>query len=106
MNLLYDLALNVGASYNVVAEAMAADGRIGSSHMKVVDESGHTGAVAGRGAGGHCFPKDLAALRAFYVDECPDDVAGALFLRSLEEKNLTLLRGTGKDLDLLQGIYG
>ena len=106
MNLLYDLALNVGASYNVVAEAMAADGRIGSSHIKVVDESGHAGAVAGRGAGGHCFPKDLAALRAFYVDECPDDVAGALFLRSLEEKNLTLLRGTGKDLDLLQGIYG
>jgi UDPglucose 6-dehydrogenase len=106
MNLLYDLAQNIGASHDVVAEAMAADSRIGSSHMKVVDNSGHAGALAGRGAGGHCFPKDLAALRAFYADECPDDVAGALVLRALEEKNVALLRGSGKDLNLLEGIYG
>ncbi len=106
MNLLYDLAQNLDASYEVVADAMAADGRIGRSHMKVIDNSGHEGAIPGRGAGGHCFPKDLAALRAFYSDECPDDVAGALVLRALEEKNVALLRGTGKDLDLLEGIYG
>jgi nucleotide sugar dehydrogenase len=106
MNLLYDLAERLGASYEVVAEAMAADSRIGGSHMKVVDDSGHLGAVLGRGAGGHCFPKDLAALRAFYADECPDDVAGAMVLRSLEEKNNNLLRASGKDLDLLEKIYG
>lgn len=106
MNLLYDLAQNLDASYEVVAEAMAADSRIGGSHMKVVDTSGHTDAVLGRGAGGHCFPKDFAALRAFYADECPDDVAGALVLRAVEEKNLALLRASGKDLALLEGIYG
>lgn len=106
MNLLYDLADTLDASYDTIAEAMAADNRIGGSHMKVIDNSGHEGAVSGRGAGGHCFPKDLAALRGFYADECPDDVAGALVLRSLEEKNVALLRAAGKDLDLLQGIYG
>jgi len=106
MNLLYDLAAQCGASYEVVASAMAADSRIGGSHMNVVDESGHVGAVRGRGAGGHCFPKDLAALRSFYADVLPDDVAGLMVLRALEEKNLNLLRATHKDLDLLSGIYG
>lgn len=106
MNLLYDLAGQLGADYTIVADAMAADGRIGTSHMRVVDNSGHAGAVPGRGAGGHCFPKDLAALREFYTSELPDDVSGALLLRSIEEKNNELLRASGKDLDLLRAIYG
>lgn len=106
MNLLYDLSEQLGADYAVVADAMAADGRIGNSHMRVVDTSGHAGAVMGRGAGGHCFPKDLAALRGFYASELPDDVSGALVLRAVEEKNNELLRGSGKDVDLLRAIYG
>lgn len=106
MNLLYDLAEQLGADYGVIAEAMAADTRIGSSHMRVVDNSGHAGARPGRGAGGHCFPKDLAALRAFYASELPDDASGAMLLRSVEEKNNELLRGSNKDIDLLKAIYG
>lgn len=106
MNLLYELAEAVGARYEVVAEAMAADPRIGTSHMQVIDSSGHPGAVAGRGAGGHCFPKDLAALRASYAELVPDDVSGQSVFEALETKNTELLRATGKDLDLLAGIYG
>ncbi len=106
MNLIYDLATEVGADYRVIADAMAADSRIGSSHMQVVDSSGHEGAVVGRGAGGHCFPKDLAALREIYEARVNHDTHGAGFLRALEGKNNSLLRATGKDLDLLVSIYG
>lgn len=106
MNLIYDLAVATGASYATIAEAMAADPRIGTSHMQVIDSSGHQGAVAGRGAGGHCFPKDLAALREVYESLVTDDQAGQELFRALEKKNNQLLLNTGKDLDLLKGIYG
>lgn len=106
MNLIYDLAVATGASYATIAEAMAADPRIGTSHMQVIDSSGHQGAVAGRGAGGHCFPKDLAALREVYESLVTDDQAGQELFRALEKKNNQLLLSTGKDLDLLKGIYG
>src|SRR6056297_1171577 len=101
MNLLYDLASAHGVNYEVVADAMSADPRIGDSHMQVLDSSGHQGARVGRGAGGHCFPKDLAALRQTYEAVLPSDAAGAAFLRAIETKNNTLLRASEKDLDLL-----
>lgn len=106
MNALYDVAGAVGAEYEVVADAMTADSRIGSSHMRVVDTSGHPGSVAGRGAGGHCFPKDWAAFRELYERVVGDDKLGIEFLRMVEAKNKELLVSTNKDLDLLAGIYG
>lgn len=106
MNLLYDAATTLGVSYDVVKEAMAHDVRIGGSHMNVLDSSGHEGAEPGRGAGGHCFPKDLAALRAVYGELLPTDTAGQALLSAIEAKNNELLRQTSKDLPLLQGIYG
>ncbi|MBY0309576.1 hypothetical protein K2Q16_00285 [Patescibacteria group bacterium] len=106
MNLLCDLAGTLGASHELVADALAADPRIGTSHMNVRDSSGHPGAVVGRGAGGHCFPKDLAALRQHYADVRPGDEEGVAVLRALEDKNNQLLRSTSKDLDLLKAIYG
>lgn len=106
MNLIYDLAQAMGADYNVVAAAIGADPRIGSSHMQVIDSSGHPGAVAGRGAGGHCFPKDLAALREAYEQLVTDSATGGALFRAMESKNNELLRASGKDTDLLDGIYG
>jgi UDPglucose 6-dehydrogenase len=105
MNTLYDLAHAIGADYDVIAEAMGADERIGAGHMKVVDSSGHKGAKKGRGAGGHCFPKDLAALSKFYKKTTGDQY-GARFLESIEAKNNALLVAAGKDMDLLTEVYG
>jgi UDPglucose 6-dehydrogenase len=104
MNLIYDLAEAYGVDYSVVAEAMSKDDRIGQSHMNVIDASGHSD-VLGRGAGGHCFPKDLAALRILYEEKLGHDATGLGLLRALEEKNKCLLINTKKDLDLLQSIY-
>jgi UDPglucose 6-dehydrogenase len=106
MNLLYDLALQYGVNYDSVAAAMGHDHRIGMSHMQVEDRSGHVGASIGRGAGGHCFPKDLAVLRATYQGSMSHDDAGNTFLRAIEEKNNQLLRDSNKDIDLLNAIYG
>ena len=106
MNTLHDIARSVGASYDVVADAIGADPRIGPGHTNVVDSSGHRGAKKGRGAGGHCFPKDIAALRHFYARTQNTDREGVAFLKAVEAKNNKLLCDSGKDLDLIQDVYG
>ncbi len=105
MNALYDIARAVNADFEAVREAMAADPRIGEGHTRIVDSSGHKGAKKGRGAGGHCFPKDLAAFSKFYKKHA-GDTEGARIFAAIEAKNNALLLQSGKDLDLLEGVYG
>jgi len=54
-----DLIEKYGAKYNVIANAIASDPRIGPSHTKVPGPDGR------KGYGGACFPKDTAALYTF-----------------------------------------
>jgi UDPglucose 6-dehydrogenase len=102
-NLLYDLTRELGLEYEPVREALAADPRIGPSHLNPIDASGHTN-VPGRGVGGHCLIKDLEAFRLLY-DKLGDE-PGAAFLAAFVRKNNDLLTRSGKDLDLLAGVYG
>lgn len=104
VNMLYDLVARLGAKYDVVRDALGADPRIGRSHLDPVHQSGHGGAAA-RGAGGHCLIKDFEALRRLYEKEVPD-AYGAHVLDTLVAKNLDLLLSSGKDLDLVKGVYG
>lgn len=99
INMLYDLAKSRGLNWDVIENGMAADPRIGSTHLRPEHQGG-------RGAGGHCFIKDFAALGEFYQKAFPDDVRGNILLDALAEKNNELLRSSGKDLDLLAGVYG
>ena len=55
-NEIYQLCEKVGADYDKVIEYATMDDRLGKSHWGV---PGHDGDY---GFGGHCFPKDLAAL--------------------------------------------
>lgn len=103
-NLLYDMATAFGTDYEVLRTAVAADPRIGGSHLSPMDASGHTD-KKGRGAGGHCFIKDLEAFRRLYK-EVAKDGKGDAFLTAFVLKNNALLRDSGKDLDLLAGVYG
>lgn len=105
-NLLYDLSQTLGVDYEVVRTALGADPRIGPSHLRVVDSSGHDGAVAGRGAGGHCLIKDFTALRMLLGHVRPQDVHALELLKAFEKKNIELLTASGKDLDLLEAVYG
>ena len=102
-NLLYDLSGSLGIEYEQVREALAADSRIGPSHLSPVAASGHTDKV-GRGAGGHCFIKDLEAFRVLY-EEVGDQRGNELW-RSIVRKNNQLLIDSGKDEELLKGVYG
>lgn len=104
-NVMYDLAEKEGCNWNAIREALSADPRIGASHLSVMHES-RPGVTPGRGAGGHCFIKDMAALREKYEQIFPDDRAGSRYFRSLECKNVDLLTKSGKDVDLLKGVYG
>src|SRR3989338_3254287 len=78
INMLYDLANELGCDLTVIRNSLAADPRIGSTHLNPVHNSGESGGEArtdsidrpklkfnelhlepihksGRGAGGHCF---------------------------------------------------
>lgn len=63
MNEIYDVAQKVGADYNLLCEALAANPRMGSHHFMVPGPDGD------RGFGGPCLPKDTQALaEAFDID--------------------------------------
>jgi UDPglucose 6-dehydrogenase len=104
-NLMYEMAAAAGADYELIREAVAADPRIGPSHLQVLHDSGHRGARRGRGAGGVCFIKDVAALADFYETKVGNK-AGSKLMRAAIEKNIELLLESGKDLDLLAGVHG
>lgn len=98
MNILYDLVTKMGGDWARVKEAFTHDPRIGESHTEPIHQSG-------RGAGGHCFIKDLEAFRKMY-DTYMDDDAGSELIKSLAYKNIQLLVESNKDHDLLTGVYG
>lgn len=97
-NLMYDLAEKLGADWATVEAALQADVYICNRYAKPVHKSG-------RGAGGHCFIKDFAALGKLYGEKVGDAPGSAAFA-ALEQKNIALLSASGKDLDLLRGVYG
>lgn len=98
MNMVYDLAQGIGADWDTLKEALVNDKRIGDSHMSPVHSSG-------RGAGGHCFIKDMEAFRLLY-QTVEHDALGDSVLTALVEKNINLLTNSNKDLDLVSGVYG
>lgn len=97
-NVIYELAEHVGAKWENIEQAIAADPFISNRYAKPKHKSG-------RGAGGPCFIKDVAALSIFYrsVVDFPE---GVRMLQALERKNVALLTKTNKDLDLVRSVYG
>lgn len=98
MNMFYDLVTAMHGDWNQIREAFVHDPRIGASHTEPVINGK-------RGAGGHCFIKDFEAFRGMY-DTYVQDKTGSNVLESLAYKNIKLLKESGKDLDLLTGVYG
>jgi len=97
-NMVYEIAERFGASWNPIQRAIEADPLISNRYSNPV----HKG---GRGAGGFCFIKDMAAFARHYESTVKDEL-GASFLYAAEKKNVSLLLGSGKDFDLLAGVYG
>lgn len=76
-NEMYDLCTALGIKYEEVAEMVAADKRIGMSHLNVTTM---------RGFGGKCFPKDAVALLGFAKKMGLD----ASLLSTVWQKNLKI----------------
>ncbi|MEK7642644.1 MAG: hypothetical protein AAB392_02500 [Patescibacteria group bacterium] len=96
-NLIYDLAIKLGSNWQNIEEALKADPFIPNRYASPIHKSG-------RGAGGHCFIKDMSALRQIY-ESITKDTKGVDILKSMEEKNKSLLTQSNKDIDLLKGVY-
>ncbi|MEN9412977.1 MAG: hypothetical protein RLZZ342_64 [Candidatus Parcubacteria bacterium] len=98
-NIMYDLAQRFGASWDVINAAIQHDPLISRRYSNPIHKSG-------RGAGGGCFIKDVAALRGHVKKYLPNDPLSLKLLEAMEAKNIHLLMSTAKDLDLLEGVYG
>ncbi len=57
-NQMFDLCKAIGADYDAVKDCAAADPRIGTSHLQVLQDGF-------RGYGGSCFPKDVKSFVQF-----------------------------------------
>ena len=97
-NVIYDLSKHFGADWDMIEKALLADPLIPNRYSHPVHKSG-------RGAGGGCFIKDVASLSKLYANTVKRP-EGVKFLRAMEDKNIALLLESGKDLDLLSGVYG
>lgn len=107
-NTIFNLAKSKKINYDKVCEMVGHDSRIGHSHLKIKHQGGLVGKL-GRGAGGHCFIKDMAALVEMYKECKFKDKQNNLalnFLESAVNLNNKLLLDSQKDLDLLFGVYG
>lgn len=98
-NLMYDLGQKFGVNWDVVNRAIQHDPLISNRYANPIHKSG-------RGAGGGCFIKDVAALNAHIKKHLPHDKLAHKVLEAMEAKNIDLLTSTNKDLDLLEGVYG
>jgi len=83
MNEIEALCSKTGVNYNMVAEMVTQDRRIGSSHMRVPGPDGTYG------FGGMCFPKDTSALLKY-----AEQTGTAMNVLDAAVKKNTLLRLT------------
>jgi UDPglucose 6-dehydrogenase len=97
-NLLYEVGEKQEVDWEEMKSMMDTDVMMSPYYNQPV----HKG---GRGAGGNCFVKDMAAFRHLYEATLVDK-SGVEVLKALEKKNLELLRETGKSEDIIKGVYG
>lgn len=97
MNMLYDLVEKKGLDFKIIKEGMQHDIRIGSTHLEVIHQGG-------RGAGGNCFIKDFEAFIEMF--ESADLNRQVEVLEKIREINLRYLNNSGKNPDLVRGVYG
>lgn len=98
-NAFYDLAQSIDIDWSDVKSIMDSDPMMSPYYNAPV----HKG---GRGAGGNCFIKDMAAFSRLFESARPQDMHGINVFKTLEMKNLELLAQSNKSQDLVKGVYG
>ncbi len=90
-NQMYEICSKSGIDYDKVCEYALYDERIGKSHLAVPGPDGDLG------YGGHCFPKDLAAMIYFAIKSDSD----GYLLKAVESFNERVR--TNKDWEQMKG---
>ena len=90
-NQMFDICQTQDIDYDKVCEYALYDKRIGNTHLLVPGPDGD------RGFGGHCFPKDLAAMIYFGNQSDVD----CQFLENIQEFNQKVR--TNKDWEKMKG---
>jgi nucleotide sugar dehydrogenase len=98
-NLFYDVANSLDMEWSDLKEMMDTDPMMSPYYNSPIHKHG-------RGAGGNCFIKDMAAFRSFFETIQASDVRGIEILRSLERKNIELLVESNKSQNLVESVYG
>lgn len=98
-NLLYDMAETINVDWESIEHIMNVDPMMSPYYNSPVHKNG-------RGAGGNCFIKDMAAFSKLYAELLPHDAIGSKLFKTFEQKNLELLASTGKNKDIVEGVYG
>jgi hypothetical protein len=61
--------------------------------------------AGGRGIGGPCHIKDFETFSRLYAERV-SDAKGTAVIEALKQMNIALLQASGKDRELLDGVYG
>ncbi|MFA6006404.1 MAG: NAD(P)-binding domain-containing protein [Candidatus Paceibacterota bacterium] len=97
-NTLFDLGTAHKADWERIKSAISADPYMCDKYLNPVHKSG-------RGAGGDCFVKDFEAFIESYSKSLNDNIGKKVF-EAIRDKNISLLRGSQKDLDKIKAVYG
>lgn len=100
-NDIYDICQAIDADYDAVIEGVKLDKRLGGSHWSVPGPDGD------RGFGGHCFPKDMAALK-FVANEngiSPNVMVGALQTNKRVRQNKDWEKQAGRAVISINDLY-
>jgi UDP-glucose 6-dehydrogenase len=105
MNVLYDTAQSLGVRWEDIQEMIKRDPMLAVrdediGHWHITPE--HAG---GRGIGGPCHIKDFETFSRLYTERVRDAKGGAV-IEALKQMNIALLHASGKDRELLVGVYG
>lgn len=98
-NMFYDMAIKNDCSWDLILDSVLSEPRINPIHTHPINKGG-------RGAGGECLIKDFVVFKYLYLACFGDDEDGNKLLEMAEKKNIKNLRGSGKDSELLKGVYG
>ena len=98
-NMFFDMGVKLDADWKQIEHMMNQDPMMSPFYNSPIHKSG-------RGAGGHCFIKDMAAFSEFFSETFPSDQLGKSVFTACEKKNLELLKSTEKDQNIVRDVYG
>jgi UDP-glucose 6-dehydrogenase len=105
MNLLYDIAQELGVNWDHIKEMIIRDPMIAFRDPVIAKWHIEPAHSSGRGIGGDCHIKDFETFSRLF-EETVGDKEGMRLISAMKNKNIALLLDSQKDLNLLAGVYG